>query len=377
LQSLVEKSLVRKTNDRFWLLETIREYADERLGAYGEIDPLHRRHADWFLEQAQRLWASSGRPTHARMAEELALDQHNLAAGTLWALDAGEAELALAYGEALWEFWHIRGQGGEGVRLLTSIVENSEGVASSARAWSLFGLGVLKRARGDFEAAFALHQQSLELFRALGDRDGQSAALLDCGVDLTNAGDAAAAESHFAQALAAAREAGDERILGYALNNFAWLLSREPGRDNEAFELVTEGIDRLGAVGDRWGVACAVGTLADLHLKRGELDEPERLFRQQLAAGAEFRSIVVIAEALRGLACIATRRDQLPDAARLFGHADQLLQDAELDTGGTIDDAAERETARAGLGVDEYEALRAQGGGLGLDELVPASVGAQ
>ena len=110
LQSLVEKSLLRHTDERFWMLETIREYATERLAELGEVEELRRRHAHYFRELAHRLDTElrAGEPEEGPVSV-LETEIDNLRAAIEYGLEAGDAELVRAITVALPMYWIVRG----------------------------------------------------------------------------------------------------------------------------------------------------------------------------------------------------------------------------------------------------------------------------
>jgi predicted ATPase len=110
LQSVVGKSLLRHTQERFWMLETIREYAAERLEQSGEADELQRRHAEYFLALAEEVEPNLvGIGSHTEWLDRLEREHNNLRAAMDWLEASGESEHALRLAAALWRFWDLRG----------------------------------------------------------------------------------------------------------------------------------------------------------------------------------------------------------------------------------------------------------------------------
>src|SRR5205814_5177306 len=120
LQSLVNKSLLRHTDERFWMLETIREYALERLEKASEAADLRRRHAEHFLALAEEAEPSILGMSPAQWLDRLERDHDNLRAALDWLEASGETQVALQLGGAIWEFWCLRGHAIEGWRRLES-----------------------------------------------------------------------------------------------------------------------------------------------------------------------------------------------------------------------------------------------------------------
>jgi predicted ATPase len=133
LQSLIDKSLVRRTEGRFWMLETVREFAGEKLGECGEEASQKRRHVDWFLQLAEETAFQARGTDREACFDVLEADHDNLRAafGMAEALEDSDAELRLA--TALWEFWVARGHLIEGGRLLDGALERSPAQPVRAR----------------------------------------------------------------------------------------------------------------------------------------------------------------------------------------------------------------------------------------------------
>jgi hypothetical protein len=137
LQSLVEKSLLRFTDGRYWMLETIREFAEERLEESGGADALHRRHAGYFLALAEEAEPNL-RGSPKDWLDRLEAEHDNLRAAFDRFGALGESQLALRLAGALWRFWHQRGHPAEGRRRLESAL-GSDLLPTAARAKALNG----------------------------------------------------------------------------------------------------------------------------------------------------------------------------------------------------------------------------------------------
>jgi predicted ATPase/class 3 adenylate cyclase len=164
LHSLVEKSLLRQRADadgepRYWMLETIREYALELLDEAGALQDARRRHAEWFLALAERADVEARTGDQAAWFDLLDADNANLRAAIDWAQETGDAELRLRLATALWGFWATRGHIAEG----TSVLEEALRRAEARPARALLGLCTLRLLRGQGEG---LADDIAELLRA-------------------------------------------------------------------------------------------------------------------------------------------------------------------------------------------------------------------
>ena len=169
---LVDQSLLRQEEihgePRFAMLETIREFAGERLEASGEAQEIRRRHAMMllaFAQQAEPHLTGRDRMTWLDRFE----DEHdNLRAALSWAMDTGDTETAMRLGAALWRFWQMRGHLQEARAKLTAIVQMPGG-SPGVRALVLEAAGGIAYWQGDLDAAGGFYQESLAMQREIGD----------------------------------------------------------------------------------------------------------------------------------------------------------------------------------------------------------------
>ena len=182
LASLVDKSLVRQSDGadgepRFGLLETIREYALERLEAQGELEALRRRHAERYLELVLAAEPELTRANQALWLNRLDEENDNIRAALSWTIASGEIELGLQLAGALVRFWSTRGLMGEGRRWLGEALAASEGVTPGTLAKAHFASGYAALGEGDFVPAKEAFERSLELAQEVGDSSAEAAAL--------------------------------------------------------------------------------------------------------------------------------------------------------------------------------------------------------
>jgi predicted ATPase/class 3 adenylate cyclase len=170
LQSLVEKSLLRQRPDadgepRYWMLETIREYALEVLEESGALADARRRHAEWFLALAERADVESRTGDQAAWYDLLDADNANLRAAIDWAEETRDGELLLRLATALWGFWATRGHIAEG----TALLEEALKLAGARPARALLGLCMLHSLRGLSEGLAGEVAEALRACEELGD----------------------------------------------------------------------------------------------------------------------------------------------------------------------------------------------------------------
>jgi predicted ATPase len=168
LQSLVEKSLLRHTNERFWMLETIRDYAVERLGDSGEAGGIRRRHAEYFRTVAESTCLAVERIEQGTMRYDIAIaEQDNMRGAIDWALEH-DPELGLRIAIELEQFW-ITKDPAEGARRFAALLDRAGDIPPDLRAAALRVFGGTTQMSGDQAGARELYRASLAEYERLGD----------------------------------------------------------------------------------------------------------------------------------------------------------------------------------------------------------------
>ena len=323
--SLVDASVLRQeeTPDgeaRFWMLETLREYAFDRLDASGETADLRRRHATYFLAFAEEADAKLAGPEQVSWCERLEREHDNLRAALAWSQADGGPEFALRLTAALGWFWRVRSHLGEGRRwlgaALTARADSSErpsafsgldGTKAALRVRALTGAGLLAFAQTDYEAANTWLNEALVLARAAGNSEGEAWALHGLGRVAHLRRDPAQATAFLEESAKAFRHLNDTR--GYAYSLFFLAASAGQQQDAErAAALFAESLALLRPLGDTWGLCGLTGMWAQLALIGGDLERSAELNGESLAYGRDLRSQLQISFALWRLAYIAISR---------------------------------------------------------------------
>ena len=314
LQSLIEKSLLRRTEERYWMLETIREYASERLEASGEGEALRRRLAEWLLAlalSANFQLESEGDERHDLVVSELS----NIRAAMTWAI-AADPELGARVLLALEQFWAFRSPF-EARRWLDELL--ARGPFSDelqARLLAIYG-GLIWLA-GDFEEGGRHVREATELFRKLGDERGVALMLPRLAQDANLAGDRAGARALCEEALSVGREIGFEKPIAEALLILAYL-EMDDGRLDEAMRLADEAAAHAAAIGWRWWEVSALLRAAECAVRlRGPLEDGGRV-RRGLAAAYEIGDRQHTVYLLALLAWAAAAAADAERAGRLWG----------------------------------------------------------
>ncbi len=227
MESMVDKSLVQQAEQangesRFVMLETIREYALEKLEASGEETLTKRAHAAYCLVLAEEEAAEQSSAEKAEWQERLALEHDNFRAGLGWLTETEDAEWGLRLGTALFRFWEMREYLTEGRDRLGKLLKLA-GAAdpTKARARALFAAGVLACEQGDYASAEAIISESLSIARRLHDKQGVAVSLNALAVNSRDRGDIAIARSLFEESLELWRELDDQKAVARSLSNLA------------------------------------------------------------------------------------------------------------------------------------------------------------
>jgi predicted ATPase/class 3 adenylate cyclase len=276
LQSLVDKSLLRHTQDRFWMLETIREYAAERLEDSGESEELRRRHAEHFLALAEE--AEPNLRQYSRAWLDRLEREHDNFRAALDRLEAsGESQLALRFTGALSLFWDGRGHLAEGRRRLESAL-GADDRPTAARAKALNGAARMAIVSGDAQSASLRAEEALALNRRFGDpwHTAHSVFLLGQAE-----GDLARAKQLYAETVRAFRELGDHHFTLLATFNLAGIID-ELGDPKYARALYEDTLRRARALPNLRIEALSLGNLAMFALQDNRVQDASSILKEAL-----------------------------------------------------------------------------------------------
>ena len=319
MSSLVDKSLLRcrdatAEDPRFEMLEIVREYALERLAKSGEEQATRRAHAAYSLvlaeEGAQAIAGGEASATLARLDQELP----NLRASLDHLLGTRSADWATRLATALLPYWRRREHVAEGRERLTAVL-GLEGVSPSVRAGALYAAGLMAGEQADGEGTRALLEESVALYRGLGDARAAAVAQNALGVACQQMGDLAAARANLEAVIHEARRLGDADNLARGLTNLA-SVAHSCGNTAEAVRLFGESRAIFGERGDRLAVAWTLDQEGDAARDGGDPVAARALYERSLAIFRELDNRGGAATALADLAGLARREGDLEAARR-------------------------------------------------------------
>jgi predicted ATPase len=422
LSSLVDKSLLKQEEGvvgepRFVMLETIHEFAREKLQGSGEAEEVRRLHAEYFLALAEEAEPAVEGAQQPAWVERLEEEHDNIRTALSWSLGQGEeAELALRMGAALGEFWNLRGYYGEGRRWLEEALAKSGRTPTAARAkalqrvsWLAFLQGDLDRAeeasqeglglegvelfrtgggdstaaelqrvlglvvgaRGELERETELLEESLTLSREVGNLRGMAISIFCLGAAWRARGDLQRATQLLEEALTMFRETGEQALIASALTHlgFTFLfqgdLERAKATSEEAAAMFREQ-KHLSYVSD------ALDSLGWVALLRGDSERARALYAESLGLKREVGDKLVTPEPLEGLASVAGARGEAERAARLFAACEALreVMGTPPEPGDSTLQEPYLSAARSQLDETSWQEVWAQGRAMTLDEAI-------
>jgi predicted ATPase/class 3 adenylate cyclase len=363
LESLFDKSLVRQRvdalgGDRFWMLETIREYAAERLRSSGELERLRERHARRLLEiaAAADLAEEAQAPPQLRVA---LAERDDLRAALDWAAEA-DLEIAAELVLALENFWTVHAPH-EGARRVLALLDRADGLPPAQRARALRVLGGTLYMSGDPEQSELHTEESLRIYTELADERGIASTAHRLAIGAVMRGERDTARSLLDQSMTLCQG----RFPFIETSNYAVLgrLLLAEGEVEEGTRVTRRGADLARELGWDWWLSGQLGNLLFLALDRGDLEEAERVGREALRLEWEHENRHWALYALTGLARLALERGQLELAGELWGAVEAEGERARYGTW----NAARAELAAALLRETSPEFAAGRDRGLGLD----------
>jgi predicted ATPase/class 3 adenylate cyclase len=406
LTSLLDKSLVRRTAERVWMLETIREFASEQPGADERADD----HARYYLELAEA-WARELRGSgQAAALERFASELPNLRAAFDRLLDR-DPGAALRLVAALWEFWFMRGHFQEGHALLTEALARATDEPSEARAGALVGAGLIGSELGAYLESYALFEEAIECARAIGSTSWEANALslLADKADL-DAGDQVRLSE---EAVALARVSGDRWLLGLVIGNHGVVMGllgeneRSAELSEEAYRIcrgvgdvslsalwlsnlagsalragdtpkaratLGESLELARQIDDLRAIGAVIANLGWVELLEGDRDAACSCFAEAATIGRRLGRQVLLADLLWGFAQVAAADGDAERAARLGGAAAALGEAVGINVAASAPLARHVDDARAASGEEAWQRAWAEGAELDVETALAQAI---
>ncbi|HXG77414.1 MAG TPA: tetratricopeptide repeat protein [Gaiellaceae bacterium] len=376
LQSLVEKSLLRFSSGRYWMLETIRELAVEKLAEGGEAEELRRRHAEHFLALAEEAEPHVSGADPVPWLDRLEREHDNLRAALDRLLAAGEGDALLRLTGSLWRFWYLRGHLTEGTNRLESALA-ADDRPTAARLKVLMGAAShAVVSRRDFGTARRRAEEALRLAERLEDAGAVAYSRFLFGFAAAEEGDFPGARPHLEESLERFRALGDEHFTGIAAFNLAWAYG-ELGERERARALAEQLLESARASGNRRRVAFALDLLEGDARRAGRLADALSLQREALRIRVEQGDAIHVADTLSRIAAVLAASGDVRTAAKLLSWSIAANQELGMDTPlyqQTRNDET-LEAVRADLDEAPFAEAWDEGRRLSLDDAVALALG--
>jgi len=379
LATLVDTSLLWQEADedsepRFVMLETIREYAVERLKASGEAETVHQRHAAYYLALAEAAASQLDGSESQRWLDRLDQEHDNLRAALRWSLthDATTAGLRLCI--ALYWFWEDHGHWGEGRRWTEAMLAAAGQVAPHLRMEASKTVGEFAWKQGDYATATARMTESLTLSRALNDRSATGHRLMVLGVIALKQSSYEQAAALLTESLEVRRSAG-EAPSGSLLHLGELALAQEEYAQAQWW--LEESLAICREENDTFYIARGLSLLGEVALGQGDVAGARALVQESVAVSRDVGHPAVLASALAARASAvaagpAPRPEDIARAAHIWGAAELLREQVGMFLAGADRTRYERaiEHARVRLRPEVWAAAWAEGRAQSLEHTI-------
>ena len=397
LTSLVDKSLVvyeplvvyeagAGSAGRYRLLETVRQYARDRLAEGSASEAAGGRHAAWSLALAEQAEPQLTGPEQAAWMGRLEMEHDNLRAGLSWyRQQANGAASNLRFSGALGWFWSVRGHFTEGRQWLEQALEQAgepNGTESrkdlAVRAKAFHWSGTLASRQGDDAVARALIEAGLTIYRRIGNRRGITYSLGSLGLIASGQGDYAAAQSLLGESLTLWRRLGDQAGTAAALNCLG-LVAFLQADYAAARTLSAESLTIRRRLGDQRGMAHSLINLGNTASGQGDYAAAQSLLEESLMLFRELADRWGIAESLESMGGVAHGQNRSSRAAWLFGAAAALRETIRIPLAPAEQEVIDKRVAsvRERLGAEAFNAAWEEGEAMTLEQAVEYALAAK
>ena len=370
VESIVDKSLLRRRGARFVMLETIREFALELFEASDDAEAIRRRHARFFLATAENTNLNAAKlDVRKEMRHDIALaEQDNIRAALEWSLASGAVALGLELAAWIEWFW-IMHDAREGMRWFEALFEHPEAdtVPPRVRADALRAYGSSTDIAGQDQVAERLYRESLGLFEQLGDEHGRAVLLHRLGIQAMRRGELQRARE-LVEASHEIHERREDRWGQCQTVGTLGAIARDAADDATASALIGQSREIAREVGVPWWESGMLAELACLSLYGGRFEDAEVQARESLALAEQLHDRPGRVFGVGLLAGVAAERGDLQRAGRLWGAIEE--EDAVAPLGGWRRHRASIEARLRAPADDRFERARDAGRDLSLDEAV-------
>lgn len=338
IMSLTSKSLLRQMEElagaaRFTMLETIREFAAEKLAESGELEPLRDRHAQYFAELSEKADMDSFNILRHEWVTLLTAEHDNARAALEWAYHKGDVVTAIRLSSSMMWFWNMGGFISEGRQWAESSLDRLEAqdpalsaIDEQLHARALFVAGYLAFLQGDYKQAALRVEDGIRRQRSLPDKRILAYMLHPAGMAAHFRNDFAQARAYLQEAIDLLRATGSVSQLGIALFSLGDTALAE-GKDDEAEKLYRESLEVLSKLDDEWAMALPLTSLGRLALLRGDYDEAFNLVSRGLVVRRRVGDNWEGSISLDSLSEVERCRGNFAEAAALAREAQDMFKE--------------------------------------------------
>jgi predicted ATPase/DNA-binding SARP family transcriptional activator len=317
--NLLATERARSDEPRLGMLETIREYALDRLTARGDGEAVRRRHADYYVALSEEAEPGLVGPQQREWLERLDAERDNIRAALTWAVDTGEADVGLRIGTALWRYSQLRSLEQEVRERLKELLALGSG-SPATRAKAQTRLASLSLHQGDHETARGMLQESLSVHRREGDAPMVATALGLLGWAALDAGETDSALALTLEAHEVARGGASPYIESASLWQVGVCLAVR-GAFDDAVRMIEEAVDLARKLGNARSVGGSKKSLAGIALMRSDHVQAKRLFDESLAIHRSLGDAQGVSHSLSHLAFLALEAGDVKRSRDLVSEA--------------------------------------------------------
>ncbi len=374
LAGLVDHSLVQRVSlsngePRFGMLETIREYAIERLISQEQFQIVRERHADYYLALAERVEPELALAQVKEWADRLETEHDNFRAALNWLLEQRAYEKAGRLAAALWQFWETRAYLSEGLGWLEAILAHRDHLPPLVLADVINAAGRLAHNRGEIGRSTTYFEENLSLRRQLGDSRRVGYALNDLGLLLVMDGQSARGVELLQEGLALFRAYDDPAGIADVLLNYGavvlWC-----GDAPQAITLLEEGLALFNQVGNRRGCMASMANLGFAYFNQGAYQRSMELMRQSMVLAHQLEDRVAYAYGALGFGLVMIQSGQVLRGVELIGAGEAWAEAIGVRVVLLPSMDAVVEQARVKLGDGTFASVRAAGRLRPIEEVV-------
>jgi len=330
LSNLVDKSLVvverRRGLARYGMLETVRQFAIDKLSASGDADNFRQRHANFFIKLAEEADPRLRSFDQLKWLELLGYEHDNFRAALTWLIDSNQADEAARLVGALGWFWFLRGFWKEAWKWLNKALNMAANPKPHWRAKALFRTGGLEIIRGNLTGRTELVEEALDICTDIGDEEGIAWCLNLLGQAITfHKQDLDKGDALLSKSIELFRKLKDEWGVAWSTRYLGQIFELQ-GDIERSINLQKEALHRFEDLGDVWNVAHSLYLLGGTFRDHGDFDEAKTQYQESFSKCKLVEDDVIAAHALQGLGMVALETQHYREADEHLQNALEVMQ---------------------------------------------------